>query len=315
MSDLLKEEKKTRIVLVPHNTARAWSWVVPNVFFRVCVGILITIFVGIAVFGWEYTQKVVNEQKLARLKLQNEYLKDKIRHYSQNVALLQHQMERYRKFDTDIRIISDLEMLDADVANVGVGGAPEVYPKIEEIRKLDPESAKLIENIKIKLDELERKSRFQKESFEDIVISLTNQQDFWNHTPSILPCKTGLIGSGFGMRRDPITGKYRMHEGQDIRAKKGTPIYATANGTVIFAGRKAGYGLTVDIDHGYGIQTRYAHCSLLKVKKGDSVIRGQEIALVGSTGRSTGAHLHYEIRVGVNKVNPLKYILPDSMTR
>lgn len=310
---MLEENKnETRIVLIPHNTSHPLSWVVPNVFFKVIVGILTVVFLGIAFFGWEYTQKVVNEQKLARLELQNEHLKETLGEYNRNVSKLRDVMQEYQTFDTDIRIISDLDTLNKDIWNVGVGGIPVVDSEIEQIKQIDPQSAKLIGNIQSNIELLGRRSRLQKDSFDEIISELTSKRDFWNHTPSILPCD-GPIISGFGIRRDPITRRARMHEGVDIRAKKGTPIYSSADGTVVFVGRRGGYGLTVEIDHGYGIQTRYAHCSLIKAKKGDRVVRGQTIALVGSTGRSTGAHLHYEVRVNLNKVNPKNYILPDVM--
>lgn len=102
-----------------------------------------------------------------------------------------------------------------------------------------------------------------------------------------------------------------MHEGLDIANHIGTQIYATANGVVSFAGRKPGYGKTVVIDHGYGLKTWYGHCHRLRVKTGQKVRRGQNIALVGNTGRSTGPHVHYEVRVHGIPVDPLSYILEE----
>ncbi|MGI5878140.1 MAG: peptidoglycan DD-metalloendopeptidase family protein [Christensenellales bacterium] len=120
-----------------------------------------------------------------------------------------------------------------------------------------------------------------------------------------LPLKTGsyVISSRFGMRT--LNGKTRMHKGLDMAAPTGTPIYASASGTVVYAGLASGYGRVVYIDHGHGVQTRYGHCSELKVKKGDTVKRGERIALVGNTGVSTGPHCHFEVRVDGEAVNPL----------
>ncbi|NLG38188.1 MAG: peptidoglycan DD-metalloendopeptidase family protein [Clostridiales bacterium] len=120
-----------------------------------------------------------------------------------------------------------------------------------------------------------------------------------------LPLKAGsyVISSRFGMRT--LNGETRMHKGLDMAASTGTPIYASASGTVVYAGWASGYGRVVYIDHGHGVQTRYGHCSELKVEKGDTVKRGERIALVGNTGVSTGPHCHFEVRVDGNAVNPL----------
>lgn len=114
--------------------------------------------------------------------------------------------------------------------------------------------------------------------------------------------------SGFGHRTDPIAGGRRMHEGQDFAGPHGTPIYTTGDGEVIFAGTRSGYGRLVEIRHAYGITTRYAHLSKIRVSTGDKVSRGDRIGDMGNTGRSTGTHLHYEVRVGDNPTNPMTYI-------
>jgi murein DD-endopeptidase MepM/ murein hydrolase activator NlpD len=114
----------------------------------------------------------------------------------------------------------------------------------------------------------------------------------------------GQITSGFGVRHDPLTGQITSHQGLDVGAAEGTPIRASAAGVVKFAGPKGGYGNAVEIDHGDGVVTLYGHASELLVSQGDSVQPGQEIARVGSTGRSTGPHLHFEVRVGGTAVDP-----------
>jgi len=125
--------------------------------------------------------------------------------------------------------------------------------------------------------------------------------------PGIEPVPDGLPGSRFGWRRDPFTGRRAMHEGIDFNAPIGTPIVAAGAGVVVFAGWHPQYGRQVDIDHGDGIVTRYAHASKLLVKKGDIVRQGQQIARVGSSGRSTGAHLHFEVRVDDQPKDPLAF--------
>jgi murein DD-endopeptidase MepM/ murein hydrolase activator NlpD len=126
--------------------------------------------------------------------------------------------------------------------------------------------------------------------------------------PSIWPVMGALEG-GMGGRRNPFTGRgWEYHEGQDIDAAYGTPVEAAASGRVIIAGRQRGYGNVVYIDHGAGLTTRYGHLSQINVALGQSVTRGQTIGLVGSTGRSTGPHLHYEVRINNQPVDPKRYL-------
>ncbi len=125
--------------------------------------------------------------------------------------------------------------------------------------------------------------------------------------PTSLPISDGWFSSNFGYRIDPFTGLQTFHEGIDFPAEVGTPIRATASGKVVYADVHPEYGKMVEIDHGNGISTRYAHASLLLVKVGDLVVRGQEIAAVGTTGRSTGPHLHYEVRLNGAPQNPARF--------
>ena len=126
--------------------------------------------------------------------------------------------------------------------------------------------------------------------------------------PTMMPVSAPFNASGFGRRVDPFTGDYAMHEGIDFLADKGSPIVAAAAGVVVFAGFHPQYGYMVDIDHGNDLVTRYAHCSKLIIKEGDIVARGRKIGEVGSTGRSTGPHLHFEVRFRGAAQNPAKFL-------
>lgn len=127
-------------------------------------------------------------------------------------------------------------------------------------------------------------------------------------TPSIWPV-SGKLESGMGGRRNPFGGRgFEYHEGQDIDASYGTPVMVAAGGTVTIAGRQRGYGNVIYVDHGAGLSTRYGHLSEIDVKVGQMVTRGQTIGLVGSTGRSTGPHLHYEVRINNQPVDPRQYL-------
>jgi murein DD-endopeptidase MepM/ murein hydrolase activator NlpD len=151
--------------------------------------------------------------------------------------------------------------------------------------------------------------------------SLAEVQEYFNdaqrllsHTPSIRPTPTPWLTSSFGKRRDPMNGTWVMHKGLDLGGHVGKEIVAPADGVVIFIGRRGGYGQTVVIDHGYGLQTHYAHLSKYRVTRGQRVGRGELIAEMGSTGKSTGPHLHYEVRRLGNPLDPRRFILDWSPT-
>lgn len=135
--------------------------------------------------------------------------------------------------------------------------------------------------------------------------------------PQVLPASIEMISSGFGYRRDPFTGGGAMHKGLDFRGATGTPIYAAAKGRVSFVGRKAGYGKVVEISHGNGLMTRYAHMSRFNAKIGQEVPAGAVIGAIGSTGRSTGPHLHFEVRIHNRAVNPRTFLekAPDVLEK
>jgi murein DD-endopeptidase MepM/ murein hydrolase activator NlpD len=132
--------------------------------------------------------------------------------------------------------------------------------------------------------------------------------------PTMMPVRAAYNASGFGRRVDPLTGQWAMHEGIDFLAEAGSPIAAAAGGVVVFAGFHPQYGYMVDIDHGNDLVTRYAHCSKLFVKEGDLVQRGRKIGEVGSTGRSTGPHLHFEVRYRGAPQNPGKFLVSNSQS-
>lgn len=149
-----------------------------------------------------------------------------------------------------------------------------------------------------------------KDSLCEIFLAFEKEQHRLANIPSINPVASpdAWISSGYGYRRDPMNGRRSFHEGLDIVAPRKTPVIAPAEGVVTFAGWHAGLGHAVMIRHGYGYQTAYGHNDKLMVKKGDRVVRGDVIALVGSTGRSTGPHVHYEVRLNNKLVNPYQFV-------
>lgn len=173
--------------------------------------------------------------------------------------------------------------------------------------------SQLVDQLAKRMNMLEKRIYSQLQSFDLLQESLGNQQDRLSHIPSVIPINIAdyTMSSGYGYRADPIYGSSKFHEGLDFAASKGTNVFATGDGRVTVAGREAGYGNVIDIDHGYNYLTRYAHLSEILVKSGEEVKRGQLIGRVGSTGKSTGPHLHYEVRYKDVPQNPVNYYFMD----
>ena len=164
------------------------------------------------------------------------------------------------------------------------------------------------------LDHLTRSIYYASISLDDTQEMATHKEEFSTVIPAIWPIdrtKLRSVSSLYGMRKHPRYGTWRKHEGVDLAAPKGTPVYATGNAVVREARWRNGYGNLVELNHGFGYKTRYGHLHKIYVKEGDSVTRGQVIGEVGNTGVSEGAHLHYEVRFRNNTVNPIHYFNKD----
>jgi murein DD-endopeptidase MepM/ murein hydrolase activator NlpD len=229
-----------------------------------------------------------------------------IRKFADEINLLKDKLIDLNQFEKKIRIIANIEKTGDSESLFGIGGS------IPEDRELDAsvenKQDRLIREMDEQIDGLKNASKVQIESMSEVLQQLEEKRNILAATPSIFP-SAGWISSGFGYRISPFTGRREMHKGIDVVTSKGSPIIATADGILTFAGSKGLLGNTVVVDHGHGISTRYAHCSKIVKKHGDAVKRGDVIACVGNTGRSTGTHLHYEVRVNNIQVNPERYIL------
>jgi murein DD-endopeptidase MepM/ murein hydrolase activator NlpD len=164
----------------------------------------------------------------------------------------------------------------------------------------------------ILMEKLEREIKLQEDSYEEIDRKFEFNKAFFNHIPGIKPMEGFYSPNSFGYRLHPVLGVVRFHEGLDIINDAGTPVHVTGDGTVSFAGVKAGYGLTIEIDHGYGYQTLYAHLSKSLVREGQQVRRGDVIARSGHSGLVSGPNLHYEVRLKGQRQNPVYYFFDES---
>jgi murein DD-endopeptidase MepM/ murein hydrolase activator NlpD len=213
--------------------------------------------------------------------------------------------------DEQYRAIAGLQPLDADVRRVGIGGPGMETLTASPLYPLDREAAAATVGASIEVDELLRRARLLAFSWREAGDALEDRRDDMAATPAIMPTE-GYITSGFSLNRlHPILGITRPHLGLDIVASPGTPVVATADGRVSFVGRKGEFGITVEIDHGFGRKTRYAHLARATARRGQRVERGDAVGDVGNTGLAVGTHLHYEVLVEGRPANPRSYILDD----
>ena len=210
--------------------------------------------------------------------------------------------------DNLYRVILQTDPISPYIRKSGYGNVNR-YEHLEEMANADM----IIENSQ-KIDFLKRQLYIQSKSYDEIIALCKQNDERLQCIPAIQPVANKDLkytASGYGRRIDPIYKTIKFHHGMDFSANTGTPVYATGNGTVTTSGRQSGYGLTIEIDHGFDYQTLYAHLSKIMVKRGQKVKRGEIIGLVGSTGKSTGPHLHYEVINKGRKVNPVNYYFMD----
>ena len=229
-----------------------------------------------------------------------------IKKFADEINSLKSKLVDLNNFEKQLRIVANIEK-PVDQDNLfGVGGS--IPDDLDTQIPLTDKHNSLVREMHEQNRQLDFASRNQKQGFESLLKYLENQRNLLASTPAIRPV-SGWTSSRFGYRVSPFTGLREFHKGLDIATRIGTPIVATADGVVTFAGRKGLLGKMIIIDHGHGMVTRYGHANKLLKKRGESIKRGDTIALVGNTGRSTGPHLHYEVRLNGIPVNPETYIL------
>lgn len=242
---------------------------------------------------------------------ENARLKTELTRIEGQAAVLGQQLETLLEREEELRLVADLPPVPLAVQAVGVGGPGHASggAAISDDRELNNRVA----TVSTSLDMLLRRSELVATSMEDVRESIAAQKAEFEATPSIWPA-SGFLSSTYSMRRrHPIFHDVRPHYGIDISARRGSPIVATAAGTVAKAGWENGHGNYVEIDHGNGVRTTYSHASRLLARAGQRVKRGDVIALVGSTGFSVAPHVHYEVHEGGDPVDPLRYIFPDAI--
>jgi len=260
----------------------------------------------------DYSRLKYNTSELYSLRKETTAQKVEIQSFASKIRDLETRLASLNIFDKKIRIIANLDgpknapSQDQAMGFGGVGGG--ISSEDNGFATPKAKVNDLIARMKSDIRQLESRANHQESSFTELQGALVNKASFLASTPSIWPVR-GWVTSTFGDRTSPFTGFTQLHNGMDIANRMGTPITATANGIVVQAGRDEGLGKVISISHGYGIKSIYGHLSEIHVRVGQKVARGAKIGAMGSTGNSTGPHLHYQLSVNGVTVNPAKYLL------
>lgn len=299
--------KEITFVVIPPKTSKVLRLKIHR---TLLAGIVLLIAVFMVVGGYSIYRSASLERELAQFnELKTRHLRQEIslKKVANKVQSFKGEIEKLKELDFKLRLITDLELDRPGPSIYGIGGFIESNDK-ELVQAAKADGMDLLTLLNKDLERLEKLARYQEESFNNLKTHLGDKKDLIQRTPFRWPVR-GFLSSTFGPRTDPFTGTQRMHTAIDIVAPKGTPIKSPADGIVTFSGEDPSLGNMVVVDHGYGVITRYGHNNAILMREGQRVRRGDTIATVGSSGRSTGPHLHYEIRIKDVAINPLKMII------
>jgi murein DD-endopeptidase MepM/ murein hydrolase activator NlpD len=266
--------------------------------------------------GYKYVN-LIQQQRLAKTfqvtaARQGEIISSQrcqIEKFAGEINILKEKLIRLDNFEKQIRIMANIDKFEEGDNLFGKGGS--IPDDLDPGSGLANGHTWLVREMHEQVKQLNYASLNKERELQNLLRDVETRRNLLAATPSIRPAD-GWITSGFGYRESPFSGKRELHKGLDIANRKGTPIQATADGVVVFAGRRGSLGNLIVIDHGHGLKTRYAHISKALKQSGEYVKRGDIIAQMGSTGRSTGPHLHYEVYLNGVPVNPAKYIPNDT---
>lgn len=284
---------------------------------------LIVALVLILAFIVDYSSLFVDSLEKDRVLTENAELKKQLNLVDSKLSALDLNLTRSQSFIAKLKLITNTDNPEQDLmlsqANPALNAEEGVaISDLADIQERQNQNAQFFESrsqrdyltLAIRIDKSIKSTEMQEQSMTELWQLLSDRQAQLSSTPSVKPAQ-GWVSSLFGYRPNPFSGRTVLHAGMDIAANVGTPIISPASGVVVSAGYDEGYGRVIDIDHGFGVTTRYAHCSQVFVKIGQRVNRFDVIGSVGNTGRSTGAHLHYEVRVNGVPRNPLLYVLDE----
>ena len=304
----MAKRRRWTVVFVPHGSD-------PSKIVEVSYGVLKLAAGGLGLgvaaallVGYATVARTADLTRTSRLQDENSRLTQEIGELHGRLSSLSDTLSQISQRDAKIRVLANLDPIDPSVQAAGIGG-PTLAPR--PLLPTESTAMRRTQDIRVDLNALIRRANLLASSFEEAKDSLASHSQRLAATPSIMPTQGWLTSAFSSMREHPILHIARPHEGIDVAAPTGTPIEAPAAGRVVEVGWESGYGNVVVLDHGYGIETKFAHTSKVLVRTGQRVKRGDRIALVGSTGLATGPHLHYEVHVNGRPVDPLRYVLPE----
>ena len=288
-------QRLNTIIVVPHSQAKffkfSFSTRALTITASACALVILLSVLAISYTGGAITRR----GEVARLRSQNQELAAVNQRLAETVSEVQSRLDDFEEQTAKLALAAGMEALPDVLGDrvvpsdrFGSGGQYDRLPGSPEVLQIQGDW------IATQLSEVEK--------------ALAHRDEVWAATPSISPAM-GLMTDGFGGRPDPVTGRHALHRGLDISARRGTPVIAPADGVVVFTGLSGGLGKTIRIAHGLGYTTVYGHLDRIEVEPGEEVRRGAKIGTLGNSGRSTGPHLHYEVHVDGEAVNPLYYIL------
>lgn len=296
---------KFTMMIVPHSGKSTFSISVSILTLKIIGGLLATILLWLIIaslnFYVSYNRLKRDTQELQTVAEDYNVLQRQLQLFLQKTNNLEQKMQELEKLDNDIRGLLKDDPALKEIVERRANQTSTNRSTLSSRSRVDRQQA--IRQLVL----LEEKIPEQQQSLEELKEAIIKRADRLSHTPSIYPVK-GTISSKYGYRKSPFGRSTEFHDGLDIAAPYGTEVVATADGVVTFAGYKSGYGRTVTISHGYGYETSYCHNSSILVKTGQQVKKGQVIAKVGSTGRSTGPHLHYMVKVNGQLQDPANFL-------
>lgn len=295
-------KKKITVMLIPRDGRELRQLAIPTKLLWIA-GVLVFLFVASNLFFMvNYFSERVDQTRIEKLISENQTLSAQFAQIGHSIVGLEDDYNLLVTKEEAIRSIFDLPAIDPETRMLGIGG-----PTENRMDSLSPNIASAF-RLTADVEGLLRLAKFEKERYQEVFSMLVEKRDRLDHTPSIMPTR-GYLSRGFGYKNDPFTGLREFHTGLDIANRTGTQVYATADGRVAVAGLNGGLGKMIELDHGYGMRTRYGHLSGLSVRAGQLVKRGDVIGHMGNTGYSTGPHLHYEVLQNSEPVNPYRFII------
>jgi len=305
-------ERRWTVMVVPHGSGASRAVEVSQTVVKTLVGIGSVVALLFLVLGGAALSRGVTITRSRALERENRLLAGEIQRLRDRLEGLRDTLNVFSEREQALRLLAGLSLVDPQVQQGGIGGPAGQWSERDSLAAAGVNGAQALA-ARMDMDQLTRRANILTRSISEAYDSLSSHQARFAALPSIMPTKGWLTSAFMRERVHPILHLARPHEGIDVSAPMNAEIEAPASGIVTKVEWVDGYGNMLTIDHGYGLVTRYAHCSKILVARGQRVKRGQVIARVGSTGLSTGPHLHYEVWVSGKPVDPVKYVLPDAI--